>query len=159
MTHIWCVRHIWFVRYTYVRLYIMCAHILCVPYTFCARYTYAYLYTTCARILHVRHTWHTSDVCVIHHVFYVCVIPHVCGTPTYYVRTHRMCASYMKNYRSLLQNIKNYMSLLQNIVSMCAHIVCVRDTWHPSDVCVTHYGVASVSRLLKITGLFCKRAL
>ena len=83
---------------------------------------------------------HTSYVCVIHDTHRMCVSHITCAlylcTPIHYVRAHFTCALYI----------------------MCAVNLCISayTTCARYDV---RYGVATISRLLKIIGLFCRRAL
>ena len=108
------------------------------------------------------HTHTCMCVCV-----YVCtcVCVYVCMCVCVYMCVYDMCVTHMSytHMRVCVTRVRHINELwLIDVYEMCVththnSLICVIHT-HISSICVT-YGVATISRLLKMIGLFYKRAL
>jgi len=66
-------------------------------------------------------------------------------------------------HKETLQHVAAHCNILQHTATYCNKYVDLLATYYQicadPDMCVSTHGVATISRLLQIIGLFCKRAL
>jgi len=108
-----------------------------VSYLYISMCVYTYMWCVCGHIcgvcvvIYVVCVVYTSDVCTIS---YLCIFTCV------YTFVRSVCGKHIR-------------------CVYCSVFVYIYVRVHICVVCHTRYGVATISRLLKIIGLFCKRAL
>jgi len=133
-------------------------------------YIYTHIYVCAYRHMHTNKCAHTLHRCVYIHT-YTCLYIHI------YIYIHQqMCIHayiYIHIYIYIHQQMCTYSTPLWNIPANIPALVWLRDSLHIylkkytdhiyGDVyvgcLVSWYGAATMSRLLKMIGLFCKRAL
>ena len=131
------------------------------------------------------YVWHDSFICVTWHIHmcdmthsyvwhdaFICVtwLIHMCGVAHSYAWQAVIDKALVKDKDKRVQTAEQFLALLATVplhftptapigLSMW-HDSFISVNWHDPSICVTSaYGVATISRLLKIIGLFCKRAL
>ena len=141
--------------YTYIH-HLVCLHVYIHAYTFVHIHVHVYV--------HIHE--HTVGLYKYIHAYTVCLFTSIYMLDKY---THAYTCVCTYTHIHTPSSVSTQVYTREHHLFRCTNITCVLiwSTSHPSAQSISHhlmhtnrlYGVATFSRLLKFTGLFCKRAL